>query len=1310
MKKALLCTASVFALFSILAMTSISTYGQAILKQNGTTLITVEKSDFNGVQVKNTIATLNQMVVKTESGNYSEISANGYSYSQEIGYPKLPVMRRLMEIPVGAEVEVEIVSFETKEFKLSDLGISNQLMPAQAPVAKNITGKLPFEINNQVYSTDRYYGKPLASVEVIGFMRGTRLARLDISPLEYNPVQGTIRVYNNVVVNVTFKGGDFAATQSLQDKTRSPYFSGLNKTLLNKLPLSNGLRENFSRYPIKYVIVSDPMFEATLQPFIDWKTRKGFTVIEAYTNQPNVGTTTTSIKSYLQGLYNAGTPEDPAPTFVLFVGDVAQIPAFSQGGHVSDLYYCEYTNDKIPEMYYGRFSATNVSQLQPQIDKTLMYEQYLFPDPSFLGECVMIAGVDGSYAAVHGNGQINYGTSNYFNEAHGLMSHTYLYPASGSASDAIIQNVSDGVAFANYTAHGSSSGWADPSFEISDIPGLQNNGKYPLMIGNCCLTSTYNTNCFGEELLRAANKGAVGYIGASNSTYWDEDFYFGAGVKNIVVNPVYNGVSTGNYDLSFHEHGEPFEDWLTTQAQMIFAGNMAVTQGAPSSMTYYWEIYCLMGDPSLMIYFGVPDAMTVSYEPLMPLQTTEFTVTAEPYAYVAISKDGVLYGSGLADDMGVAVVSLDPITVPGDAQIIVTAQNKQPYIGSVIVASPEGPYVMLQSQLVNDLNANNNQVPEYGESFGFNMALKNVGNAAGTNLSVTLTSTSPYVEVKEAVEAWPNIGPGEVVSLDYAFEVTASDWLPDQHPAVFELEITDGTETWISSFTVKLNSPDLHMMNLVIDDMINGTGNGNGRLDPGENVVISFPVNNTGHCAAPGTEAHLFTDSEGIEIESVEYMVGNVPMSGTTSALYHVNVSPDIEIGTTINLYFAASSGLYNAINVYNPSVGLIVEDFETGDFSAYNWVNTSAVPWTITSTAPNGGVYAAKSGAIGHSASTTLQITMNVAANDNITFARKVSSESGYDFLKFYIDGVEKGSWSGTVDWSNVTYPVTAGNRTFKWTYSKDGSETGGQDAVFIDDIFFPSGNAGGSGTALTATAFAYPAPLCIGESTQLFGFVTNATGNVTYNWTPAEVLSDTDIFNPIATITESTVFNLTVTSMLFSDNTQLSVEVMPIPETPVIEQNQNQLISSAAEGNQWFNREGPVEGAVNQIFEPTVSDFYHVVVMNAAGCESEASNEIYMTVVGVENRIAENSLEVYPNPFRSNLQISYNLLKNGPVRISLHNLLGQETALLADLTHATAGNHLLTVMPANLKPGIYFIKLQAGDYTAVRKVVLSE
>lgn len=76
-------------------------------------------------------------------------------------------------------------------------------------------------------------------------------------------------------------------------------------------------------------------------------------------------------------------------------------------------------------------------------------------------------------------------------------------------------------------------------------------------------------------------------------------------------------------------------------------------------------------------------------------------------------------------------------------------------------------------------------------------------------------------------------------------------------------------------------------------------------------------------------------------------------------------------------------------------------------------------------------GNYVAKSGAIGHSANTELSVTLNVSSAGNIKFWRKVSSELNYDFLRFSIDGEEKGSWSGTLPWAQFSYPVTTGPST---------------------------------------------------------------------------------------------------------------------------------------------------------------------------------------------------------------------------------------------------------------------------------------
>jgi len=129
---------------------------------------------------------------------------------------------------------------------------------------------------------------------------------------------------------------------------------------------------------------------------------------------------------------------------------------------------------------------------------------------------------------------------------------------------------------------------------------------------------------------------------------------------------------------------------------------------------------------------------------------------------------------------------------------------------------------------------------------------------------------------------------------------------------------------------------------------------------------------------------------------------------------------------------------------------------FETGDFSSFNWSFSGDTKWTITSAEKYSGNYSAQAGSIDDDEYTTLEITLDCVSGD-ISFYRKVSSESGYDYLKFYIDDTEKGEWSGEQEWEQVSFPVEAGTRTFTWTYSKDGSASEGSDTAWIDDIVFP-------------------------------------------------------------------------------------------------------------------------------------------------------------------------------------------------------------------------------------------------------------
>jgi hypothetical protein len=970
---------------------------------------------------------------------------------------------------------------------LSDYGIIYPLIPAQPSVSKDDKKPKPkFQYNDITYSTDQFNSDELVTVDVLGIMRGVRLARLNIAPVRYNPVTNTIRVYNDIEVEVTFPGADVAKTIELKKKKYSLYFESMYNNQLINYKSTHPLTDTMTKCPVKYVIVADSSFQSALQPFVQWKTKKGFTVIQAYTSNPMVGKTTTSIQNYLHGLYNAGTASSPSPSFVLLVGDNNLIPAFAgtTGTHPTDLYYCEYTGDDFPEMYYGRFDAATVADLQPQIDKTLEYEQYTMPDPSFLANCDMISGQDedgGVYSLLYGDGQVNYGDSTYFNTVHGLNCNSYPYAISGTSAAQIIQDISNGVCYANYSAHGSSDGWVNPEFGVSDVPTLQNNHKYPLMVGNCCYTNEFNApaTCFGVALLRASGKGAVGYIGGTDETMWDEDFWWGVGYKTVVVEPTYNANCLGAYDRTFHDHSEPVGEWYSTMDQMVFAGDLAVTQSGSSYTSYYWEVYQLMGDPSLMIYYGVPPALTASYAPDLPPGMTYFNVNTEPYAYVAISMNGVLHGAALADSTGSVTVPITPFTVSGTADVVATKQNRAPFIDSVMVASPVGPYVAYTGKVLHDTTGNKIVQAGFGEKIKTDITLQNFGLAIANGVMAVLRTNDTLVTITDSTKSWGSIASGDSSTQSNAYAFTVHNIVPDQHVVPFTLFITDAdSNTWTWGFNIVLSAPKLFIGGIVVNDASSGY------MNPGENVNLVITCINYGHSDAVNTFSQLSLKTGNVTINTPLANLGTLSAGGGTAiATFSVTVSPSAVSGSEVSFRDSLFSGYYSSGKPYNLLIGVADEDWETGTFTKFPWVQGGTLPWVICDTSPYQGRYCAKSGAITNSQESDLSVAFNVLADDSISFYRKVSSEATFDILYFYIDNTVEDTASGCGGgWKRVSVPVTTGIHTFKWSYQKDYSTSDGKDCAWIDYILFPPvqlepfavRNIAGNGIALSC----YPNP----------------------------------------------------------------------------------------------------------------------------------------------------------------------------------------------------------------------------------------
>lgn len=120
----------------------------------------------------------------------------------------------------------------------------------------------------------------------------------------------------------------------------------------------------------------------------------------------------------------------------------------------------------------------------------------------------------------------------------------------------------------------------------------------------------------------------------------------------------------------------------------------------------------------------------------------------------------------------------------------------------------------------------------------------------------------------------------------------------------------------------------------------------------------------------------------------------------------------------------------------------------------------------------------------------------------------------------------------------------------------------------------------------------------------------------------------------------------------------------------------------------------------------------YYRVSAFDFSGNESGYSDEFSFLITSVEGdpRVlpTEFALEQnYPNPFNPTTTINFALKESSPVTLIIYNMLGEEVMTLID-DQLEAGTHRVSVSASDLNSGIYFYKLRAGSFTAVRKMIV--
>ena len=1161
MKKELLrIVAIVLAVFATdLAMAQTFTY-----PTKGKDGYTLSQKRMDGVNISYNMSQFTLNSINYRGEEMSEIGMTAIVLPNVAGCPNLPADSRLMAIPQGAKATLEVVSCETQIIE----GVN--IAPALRIQAESEEPDMNYVKDMKVYAKDAFYPE---NPFVIGssYIRGVDAAAVSVTPFQYNPVTKQLKVYTNVELSVKFEGGN---GHFGDNRLRSPYWDNILATELinyDQLPvidyaarMQQWLRDG--EEGAEYIIVTpnnDAWAEYANQ-LKDFRTRQGI-ITKVYRLDEMPANSTNELKAWFHNAYNTW---EIAPVAVCLLGDhgtnMAQyIPAETVshplGSCITDNRYADVSGDNLPDMVFSRLIAQSASELPVFVGKQLEYEYTnVNMDPSFYERPITALGwqterwfqlcseVFGGYMRTKGyntnrinciydgtpgsqwsTAQNTNSVINYF----GPNGQDYIPQAPSELGDwnngspeMVVNAVNEGTFWLQHRDHGLETGWGEPAVRNNHVAQCNNVNKLTFVMSINCLTGKFNysSDCFAEAWMRRTfngqNAGAVGLLCPTETSY--------SFVNDAYVWGVYD-LFDSEFMPTYGPYAEKSNNWMPAFGNV--AGKYFLSQSSwpynTDNKDITYTMFTAHCDAFLRIYTQVPQDMDVTHQEVVIAGLGEMTVSAPEGCIISLVTENI---EGGWDILAVEEATGDQQTIHFEAQVpptiinlVITGQNYLRYEDEVSVVPAEGPYIVFDSKVIHDEDGNGQL--DFGEAINLDITLRNVGSEAMNDFSAVLETESEYINITNGTANYNSISPNDTQTIEDAFSFTVADNVPDNTSNAFTITVNNGDASYVSRISMKAFAPVFKIGNMVIHET---NGNGNGRLDAGEDAELTFGFENKGHSDAINGLASLNFLSPYIDIEENKVPFDALTAGQALTATYSIHVSDETPIGYICNVTFDVEAGQYSSTQDFSVKVGAIVEDFESGELGQ-GWTNDSNRPWSFDSEDPYEGQYCLRSGAPGNNGTTTLILNHEAGANDTISFFYKVSSEANYDKMHFYIDNQEKGSWSGTLPWTRASYPVNQGVHTYKWTYQKDISVSGGEDCCWIDFVSMPTARvmAGTAGKDVT---------ICEGNDAQIIGYAANydnllwtSAGDGTFN----DATIDTPIYTPGANDIEDGSVVLTIT-----------------------------------------------------------------------------------------------------------------------------------------------------------------------------------
>jgi hypothetical protein len=570
----------------------------------------------------------------------------------------VPIYRRFLAVPLGAEVAVEITRSSVRETHWVRL-VPNQVFAGEIS-ARDELWQAPFAYDRFAYARNTTFPPDICRVEIIGRVRDLRLAVLECAAGQYNPVTQELRLFREMEFSVNFwKGtGSF-----LPQEAANPFDNGnLEATGLAanagavQMPVWHP-PGSFAVNGEELLILTHPKYRAAADRLANHKRDSGI-LTSVYEVNDGTGPgpdTKEQIQAFINQRFHTAFVR---PSYVLLLGDAPDIEPwtlprrYNAETYPSDFPYAQIDTDPLedylgaPDLAVGRIAVNSLAEAQVVVDKIIGYEadppvptpafpfytqtaiasyfQCCAPAPppgrennlGFIQTSEWLLGhlrhqaydVQRIYTTGHDPAYTDDPTPRYYYNGVTPLPQP-LRPEDGFPWDGNTAGVVDafnaGRLFFFHIDHGGGDGWSHPYFTTQHFAGLINGPYYPVVVSGNCSSGAFDLSDagFAESILRHSGGGAVGVLAFTRDS------------NSGVIAELMAGFVSALWPEEVPDFGgqrwDRLGDILNRARARIAVGHQMSDPGSEDYQVAwaYVRILNLFGDPTLRVWTENPNTL-----------------------------------------------------------------------------------------------------------------------------------------------------------------------------------------------------------------------------------------------------------------------------------------------------------------------------------------------------------------------------------------------------------------------------------------------------------------------------------------------------------------------------------------------------------------------------------------------------------------------------------------------------------------------------------------------------------------------------